>query len=98
MRYLISTTARNGAAECEANLRKLGAIGPGDSVQAFPKKGFPGAFDLYLVESTDLATRKATTPKPKTKQPAKRRAWFDNANLATAVVVALLLGLIFRSL
>jgi hypothetical protein len=33
MRYLISTTAKNGAAECEANLRKLGAIGPGDRVQ-----------------------------------------------------------------
>lgn len=98
MRYLISTTAKNGAAEYEATLRKLGDIGPNDTVKAFPKKDFPGAYDLYLVQSTDLKVRPpAPKAKPKPKQQV-RRAWYDNADLATAVVVALLLGLIFRIL
>lgn len=100
MRYLVSTTAKNGAAECEENLRRLGAIGPGDRVQAFPKKDFHGAYDLYLIESTDLQSRQQpktkAKPKPKPKQPV-RRAWFDNANLVTALIVAILVGILAKN-
>lgn len=102
MRYLISTSAKNGAAEYEATLRRLGSIAPHEYVKAYPSPTVRGAFDLYLVETTtDLAAR--TPPaKPKSKPAQKKqpatRAWYDNANIATAIAIALLIGIIFRSL
>ncbi|HRI58352.1 MAG TPA: hypothetical protein PK228_01470 [Saprospiraceae bacterium] len=102
MRYLISTSAKNGAAEYEATLRRLGSIATHEHVKAYPSPTVRGAYDLYLIDATtDLAARTPAKPKAKpktaTKQPVQRH-WLDNANIVTAIIVALLIGIIFRSL
>lgn len=102
MRYLITTTDNN-ISDMERRLRADGKISPRQKVQAFPNQMVKGAYDLYLVDTdspiTDLSTRKPQKKPIRSvaahKAPTKR-AWYDNADLITAVIVAFLIGIVMK--
>lgn len=102
MRYLVTTTDRNGAKEMERLLRADGKIQPNQAVQSFPNDYVKGAYDLYVIDlatqSIDLKNRKAKPAgKAKPAKPKQEAKWYDNADLATAIVVALLIGVMMKT-